>query len=81
MFWSAGQLYDLKFKENTGTVPVLQPDVRTFEVTDAKTGERHRPVLPRHLCPRGQALGRVGDRLPQPRGPARRRRRAGVEQQ
>ena len=39
MFWSAGQLYDLKFKENTGTVPVFHPDVRTFEVTNAKTGE------------------------------------------
>jgi peptidyl-dipeptidase Dcp len=33
MFWAAGQLYGLEFKENTGTVPVFQPDVRTFEVT------------------------------------------------
>ncbi len=33
MFWSAGQLYGLEFKENTGAVPVFQPDVRTFEVT------------------------------------------------
>jgi peptidyl-dipeptidase Dcp len=33
MFWSAGQLYGLQFKENTGAVPVFQPDVRTFEVT------------------------------------------------
>ena len=39
MFWSAEQLYDLKFTENTGKVPVLQPDVRTFEVTNAKTGD------------------------------------------
>jgi peptidyl-dipeptidase Dcp len=39
MFWSAGQLYDLGFKENTGTVPVFHPDVRTFEVTDQRTGE------------------------------------------
>ncbi len=39
MFWSAEQLYDLKFTENTGKVPVFQPDVRTFEVTDAKTGK------------------------------------------
>ncbi|WP_162888042.1 M3 family metallopeptidase [Sphingomonas mesophila] len=38
MFWSAEQLYDLKFTENTGTVPVWQSDVRTFEVTNAKTG-------------------------------------------
>ena len=39
MFWSAGQLYDLGFKENTGTVPVFHPDVRTFEVTDKRNGE------------------------------------------
>jgi len=38
MFWSAGQLYDLGFKENTGTVPVFHPDVRTFEVTDTRSG-------------------------------------------
>jgi peptidyl-dipeptidase Dcp len=39
MFWSAGQLYDLGFKENTGTVPVFHPDVRTFEVTDTRSGK------------------------------------------
>ena len=39
MFWSAGQLYDLGFKENTGAVPVFHPDVRTFEVTDRRNGE------------------------------------------
>ncbi|HLL31088.1 MAG TPA: M3 family metallopeptidase [Allosphingosinicella sp.] len=39
MFWSAGQLYDLGFKENTGTVPVFHPDVRTFEVTDKRDGK------------------------------------------
>lgn len=39
MFWAAGQLYDLQFKENTGSVPVFHPDVRTFEVTNGKTGE------------------------------------------
>jgi peptidyl-dipeptidase Dcp len=39
MFWSAGQLYDLGFKENTGSVPVFHPDVRTFEVTDKRSGE------------------------------------------
>lgn len=39
MFWSAGQLYDLGFKENTGSVPVFHPDVRTFEVTDKRNGE------------------------------------------
>ncbi len=33
MFWSAGQLYGMQFKENTGAVPVFHPDVRTFEVT------------------------------------------------
>ena len=34
MFYSAGRLYGLQFKENTGAVPVFHPDVRTFEVTD-----------------------------------------------
>jgi peptidyl-dipeptidase Dcp len=33
-FWSAGQLYGLQFKENTGAIPVFHPDVRTWEVTD-----------------------------------------------
>ncbi|NNC47105.1 MAG: M3 family metallopeptidase [Sphingomonas sp.] len=39
MFWSAEQLYDLKLTENTGAVPVYHPDVRTFEVTNSKSGE------------------------------------------
>ncbi|WP_428631046.1 M3 family metallopeptidase [Sphingopyxis sp.] len=39
MFWSAGQLYDLGFRENTGTVPVFDPKVRTFEVFNLKTKE------------------------------------------
>jgi peptidyl-dipeptidase Dcp len=33
MFWTAGQLYGMEFKENTGQVPVFHPDVRTFEVS------------------------------------------------
>lgn len=36
--WSAEQLYDLKFTENTGSVPVFDPEVRTFAVSNAKTG-------------------------------------------
>ncbi len=39
MFFAAGQLYDLDFKENTGSVPVFHPDVRTFEVKDRKSGD------------------------------------------
>ena len=39
MFWSAEQLYDIKFTENTGKVPVWQEDIRTFEVTNAKSGD------------------------------------------
>lgn len=39
MFWSAGQLYDLGFKENTGTIPVFEPNVRTFEVYNLKTNK------------------------------------------
>ena len=38
MFWMAGELYDMKFRENTGTIPVFDPKVRTFEVTHSKTG-------------------------------------------
>jgi peptidyl-dipeptidase Dcp len=39
MHWAAEQLYDLHFEENTGKVPMFNPDVRTFEVTNKKTGE------------------------------------------
>jgi peptidyl-dipeptidase Dcp len=39
MFWAAGQLYDLDFKENTGAVPVFHPEVRTFEVRNRKSGD------------------------------------------
>lgn len=39
MFWSAGELYDLAFEENTGSVPVFEPLVRTFDVTNRRTGE------------------------------------------
>ncbi|MDV3459097.1 M3 family metallopeptidase [Sphingomonas sp. HF-S4] len=37
-FYAAGRLYDLYFKENTGSVPVFHPDVRTFLVTNRATG-------------------------------------------
>ena len=37
-FYAAGRLYDLGFKENTGAIPVFDPAVRTFEVTNLKTG-------------------------------------------
>lgn len=37
-FYAAGRLYDLDFKENTGEVPVFNPDVRTFVVTDRRNG-------------------------------------------
>ncbi len=33
MFDEANRLYGFTFKENTGTVPVFEPSVRTFEVT------------------------------------------------
>lgn len=32
MFDAAGKLYGMSFTENTGTVPVFEPQVRTFEV-------------------------------------------------
>ena len=34
MFHMAGQLYGLRFNEITGTIPVWQPDIRTWRVTD-----------------------------------------------
>ena len=37
-FYTAGRLYDLGFKENTGQIPVFHPDVRTFEVSNTRTG-------------------------------------------
>ena len=39
-YWAAGELYGLDFKEVTGTVPVWHPDIRTYSVTDRKTGEQ-----------------------------------------
>jgi peptidyl-dipeptidase Dcp len=38
MFYMAGELYDMDFRENTGTIAVFDPKVRTFEVTHRKTG-------------------------------------------
>jgi peptidyl-dipeptidase Dcp len=35
-FWAAGQLYDLEFREITGEVQVFHPDMRVWEVRDAK---------------------------------------------
>lgn len=37
MFWAAGQLYDLQFRETTGNISVFDPAVRTFEVTNSRT--------------------------------------------
>ncbi|MDJ0278011.1 M3 family metallopeptidase [Sphingomonas sp. 2R-10] len=37
-FYAAGRLYDLKFIENTGQIPVFEKNVRTFVVTDTRTG-------------------------------------------
>jgi len=34
MFHMAGELYGLRFTENTGRVPVWHPDIRTWHVTD-----------------------------------------------
>ncbi|KAF0181854.1 MAG: peptidyl-dipeptidase Dcp [Caulobacteraceae bacterium] len=37
-FYMAGRLYGLEFKEITGTVPVFEPSVRVWEVTDRASG-------------------------------------------
>jgi peptidyl-dipeptidase Dcp len=39
MFWAAGELYGFDFKENTGTVPIWHPDIRTFEVRNRQSGD------------------------------------------
>jgi peptidyl-dipeptidase Dcp len=36
--WSAEQRYDVRFTEITGKVPVFQPDVRVFEISDVPSG-------------------------------------------
>lgn len=36
--YAAGRLYELDFKENTGQIPVFDPAVRTFVVTDKRDG-------------------------------------------
>ncbi len=38
--WAAGELYDLDFKEITGTVPVWNPDIRAYSVTDRRDGSQ-----------------------------------------
>ncbi|MEQ1510879.1 MAG: M3 family metallopeptidase, partial [Sphingopyxis sp.] len=37
MFWAAGQLYDLNFRETTGSISVFDPAVRTFDVTNSRS--------------------------------------------
>ena len=64
MFCVAGQLFGLRFEPvAAGSVPVFHPDVRVWEV---RTGGREhgRPLVLRPLRPRGQALGRLDERLP-----------------
>ena len=39
-YWAAGELYGLDFKEVTGTVPVWNPDIRVYSVTDRATGRQ-----------------------------------------
>jgi len=39
-FWAAGELYGLDFKEISGTIPVWNPDIRTYSVTDRATGRQ-----------------------------------------
>ena len=38
MFYMAERLWDLRFTENTGEIPVFHEDVRTFVVTDTRDG-------------------------------------------
>lgn len=38
--WSAGELYGLDFKEISGTIPVWNPDIRVWSVTDRASGKQ-----------------------------------------
>ncbi|HEY5721780.1 MAG TPA: M3 family metallopeptidase [Allosphingosinicella sp.] len=39
-YWAAGELYGLDFKEITGTIPVWNPDIRAYSVTDRASGRQ-----------------------------------------
>lgn len=39
-YWAAGELYGLDFKEISGTIPVWNPDIRAYSVTDRATGRQ-----------------------------------------
>jgi peptidyl-dipeptidase Dcp len=39
-YWAAGELYGLDFKEITGTVPVWNPDIRVYSVTNRADGKQ-----------------------------------------
>ncbi len=62
MFWVAGQLFGFRFEPVSG-LPVVQPDVRVYEVKGAD-GQARRPVVLRPVRAAGQALGRVDERVP-----------------
>ena len=80
MFHMAGQLYGLQFREITGQVPVWHPDIeRVARHQPRRRGCRR--LLRGQFRAHRQALGRLGDHLSQPLGPARRRHRARLEQQ
>ena len=82
MFWAAGELYGLDFKENTGSVPVFNPDVRTFEVTNRKDGERRRPMVSATPMPAtGKRSGAWMTAYRSRARPARRQHRARLQQQ
>ena len=67
--WSAGELYGLDFKEITGTVPVWNPDIRVYSVTDRASRQAGRSLLPRRLSP-APASARAPGRPPIEAAPA-----------
>ena len=82
MFWAAGQLYGLDFKENTGAVPVFHPDVRTFEVRDRKAnGEVIGLFYMDNYARDGKRSGAWATTYRSRSGLLERQARAGVEQQ
>ena len=80
-FYAAGRLYDLGFKENTGTIPVFDPGGPHVRGDQPEDRRECRRLLLRRLCARRQAFGRVGDALSRAAGARRAPQRAGLEQQ
>ena len=58
-YWAAGELYGLRLQGDHRHRSGLAPGHPRLFGDQARDGRADRPVLPRRLCPRGQAVGRL----------------------